>query len=574
MSGCSYAHQMVSCGSNRPPNNNYYKFDHDPKASMSSSTKRVLRDLPKIPILISDVQKAIKETSVRVLDTFVDHVFTFVDDPYLPSQRNFAPVDEIEEAVRVTAIEGEIPDEFPEGVFLRNGSNPIHGGPKSTISILGKSSRVWIEGEGMIHALYFNKIYNTSNDDSNINKWNIVYKNKYVETDTYKIDKQRNKPAFIPAVEGDSAAVLSAFILNMLRFGRVNEDMSNTNIIEHAGKYYSTAENDMPQEIDIFTLQTLGPWRSILRSWNRPFSSHPKKAPGTGELVTIGFDARKPYLVLGCISADGKKLIHKVDLKLERSIICHEMGITQRYNIILDVPLIVDPSRLFMGGPLMKFEKEKYARIGVMPRYGDADSMRWFEVEPCTAFHIINCYEEGDEVVVMACRAEYSIIPGPPEMGIDKYDWFSRGLKHLNNSLNNNNNNNNNNNIDNKKNNNNIDEEGMVKYNGLAKLCLEDITLSKGKKDAEEFAKVQYHMFPENAFCTGSAFVAKNGDNVEEDDGWIVTFVHNETTDISQVYIVDAKNFSSEPVAKITLPCRVPYGFHGAFMPFSSKPVL
>ncbi|KAL7150769.1 hypothetical protein ABFS83_05G135600 [Erythranthe nasuta] len=293
----------------------------------------------------------------------------------------------------------------------------------------------------------------------------------------------------------------------MLRFGRVNEDMSNTNIIEHAGKYYSTAENDMPQEIDIFTLETLGPWRSILRSWNRPFSSHPKKAPGTGELVTIGFDARKPYLVLGCISADGKKLIHKVDLKLERSIICHEIGITPR---------------------LMKFEKEKYARIGVMHRYGDADSMRWFDVEPCTAFHIINCYEEADEVVVMACRAEYSIIPGPPEMGIDKYDWFSRGFKHLNNSLNNNNNNNK------------IDEEGflfsrpymwrinmesgivenqsyltgsefsmdfpminhnftgirnkygytqvvdstassaagMVKYNGLAKLCLEDITLN------------------------------------------------------------------------------------------------
>jgi hypothetical protein len=32
-----------------------------------------------------------------------------------------------------------------------------------------------------------------------------------------------------------------------------------------------------------------------------------------------------------------------------------------------------------------------------------------------------------------------------------------------------------------------------------------------------------------------------------------------------QVYIIDAKRFSEEPVAKVTLPKRVPYGFHGNF---------
>jgi hypothetical protein len=33
-----------------------------------------------------------------------------------------------------------------------------------------------------------------------------------------------------------------------------------------------------------------------------------------------------------------------------------------------------------------------------MPRYGDADSIRWFEVEPCAAFHIFNCFEDVDDV--------------------------------------------------------------------------------------------------------------------------------------------------------------------------------
>lgn len=66
-----------------------------------------------------------------------------------------------------------------------------------------------------------------------------------------------------------------------------------------------------------------------------------------------------------------------------------------------------------------------------MPRYGDVSTLQWFQVEPCCVFHMINCYEEGDEVIVMACRAENSIIPGP-ELGLDKDEWFSRGFKHIN----------------------------------------------------------------------------------------------------------------------------------------------
>lgn len=65
-----------------------------------------------------------------------------------------------------------------------------------------------------------------------------------------------------------------------------------------------------------------------------------------------------------------------------------------------------------------------------MPRYGDADSMKWFQVEPGCTFHILNCYEHGDEVIVMACRARNSIIPGP-DFGLNKFEWFSKGFKHL-----------------------------------------------------------------------------------------------------------------------------------------------
>lgn len=40
-------------------------------------------------------------------------------------QRNFAPVSELGEAIKVDNIEGKIPDDFPVGVYVRNG-NDMH----------------------------------------------------------------------------------------------------------------------------------------------------------------------------------------------------------------------------------------------------------------------------------------------------------------------------------------------------------------------------------------------------------------------------------------------------------------
>lgn len=60
----------------------------------------------------------------------------------------------------------------------------------------------------MLHALLFKK---TGDSD-----WSISYKNRYVESETFKLEKQRNKPAFIPAIEGDPLAISAALSLNQV----------------------------------------------------------------------------------------------------------------------------------------------------------------------------------------------------------------------------------------------------------------------------------------------------------------------------------------------------------------------
>ncbi|CAK7353224.1 unnamed protein product [Dovyalis caffra] len=547
------------------------------KTRLSSSYKPLLKDLQQLPLQL-DVSKSIKNASGKLLDAFVDSMFQFADQPILPSQSNFAPVDELNEAFVITSIEGKVPDDFPGGVYIRNGPNPLFGGLKSTTSMFGKTGHIWIEGEGMLHALYFNK-------ESNIGSWTVLYNSRHVETETFKLEKKRNKPSFLPAVEGNPPA---------MRFGKVNKDLSNTNVFEHSGKFYSIAEHHIPQEIDIFSLQTLGDW-DINGSWHRPFNSHPKRAPVTGELVVFGVDAVKPFMEVGVVSADGKRLIHKVDVKLNRCTLSHDMGVTERYNVIMDFPLTIDILRLIKGGPLIKFDKEDYARIGIMPRYGDADSIRWFEVEPNCTFHILNCFEEGDEVVVRGCRSLESVISESWDMDLDKSEWVSGRLRNKNPAeqeakfsskdellfcrfyewrLNMRTGgvternltgtefsmefpmiNPNFNGVKNKfgyaqfVHDSASASSGMPKFGGLAKLYFDEYE-SKEREEREGQIKVEYHEFEGNTFGTGAAFVPKEG-GLEEDDGWIITFVHDEDTNTSKGPIWISWSIYANPIAQL-----------------------
>ena len=58
--------------------------------------------------------------------------------------------------------------------------------------------------------------------------------------------------------------------------------------------------------------------------------------------------------------------------------------------------------------------------------------------------------------------------------------------------------------------------------------------VNQGDREQEEPIRVEYHKFEGNAFCIGIAFVPKEV-GLDEDDGWIITYVHNEDTGISQV---------------------------------------
>src|SRR3546814_14292641 len=52
-----------------------------------------------------------------------------------------------------------------------------------------------------------------------------------------------------------------------------------------------------------------------------------------------------------------------------------------------------------------------------------------------------------------------------------------------------------------------------------------------------------------------------------EDDGWLLSLVHDAETDRSELTVLPAEDPAAGPVARVLLPTRVPLGFHGNWVP-------
>ena len=51
-----------------------------------------------------------------------------------------------------------------------------------------------------------------------------------------------------------------------------------------------------------------------------------------------------------------------------------------------------------------------------------------------------------------------------------------------------------------------------------------------------------------------------------EDEGYVLTFVYDAKRGASDLAVIDAQNFEKGPIARVHLPRRVPYGFHGSWI--------
>jgi carotenoid cleavage dioxygenase len=61
-------------------------------------------------------------------------------------------------------------------------------------------------------------------------------------------------------------------------------------------------------------------------------------------------------------------------------------------------------------------------------------------------------------------------------------------------------------------------------------------------------------------------FIPREGATAE-DDGYLLTFVCDNTRCASELLVLHASDLNAAPLDRVLLPVRVPCGFHGSWMP-------
>jgi carotenoid cleavage dioxygenase len=471
---------------------------------------------------------------------------------------NFAPV---REEITATDLEvtGTIPDHL-DGRYLRNGPNPVVAPDPASYH--------WFLGSGMVHGVRLR--------DGRA-EW---YRNRWVRS--RDVAEALGEPARSgPDPAGPDFA-------------------ANTNVIGHAGRILAIVEAGfLPYELT-GELDTIGPC-DFDGTLPGGYTAHPHRDPETGELHAVSYFFGWGNEVRYTVTDTDGRVRRTVDVQVAGSPMMHDFSLTAGHVVIYDLPVTFDldavaraapgplgrPSRWlasqFIGkrriparlaaaamrsggdGFPYAWDPNYPARVGVMPREGNGSDVRWFDVEPCYVYHPLNAYDDGDDRIVldvvrhpqMFASDRHGPNEGPPTL--DRWTVDLSGGKVIEERLD-----------DRGQEFPRVDERvtGRRHRYGYAPAVGTDVgdidltgallkhDLVANRSEARSFGPT---------YRVGEFVFVPSAPDSAEDEGVLMGFVHDDGAGLTDLVLLDAGTL--EDVARVHVPARVPYGFHGNWIP-------
>lgn len=463
------------------------------------------------------------------------------DHPYLNGP--FTPLTEEINATELEVLSGSIPKDI-DGVYVRNTQNPVHQ-PIGRFHLF--------DGDGMLHKISFQN-------------GQAEYRNRFVRTKGFMTEQEAGHALWAGLMEDPRKSTRPGWGAH----GFI-KDASSTDVVVHAGRvlstYYQCGEG---YRLDPYSLEQFG-----TESWVPldGISAHCKVDERTGELLFFNYSKHPPYMHYGVVGKDNR-LKHYIPVELPGPRLPHDMCFTQNYSILNNFPLFWDPELLKRNMHVVRFYPEMPSRFAIVPRYGKASEVRWFDAAPTFVLHWLNAYEEGDEIILDGYFEEN---PEPPSPA-DAPSGYARMMAYL-------------------------DQHQMqpklhrwrfnMKTGKTLEERLDDRVLEFGmfnqKYAGRKYrfaysAKAKPGWFLFNGYVkhdleTGQSWevnlekdqyaseapFAPRVNAKDEDDGYLVSFVIDEARGRSECILIDCKRFADGPVCRLLLPHKIMSGTHSCW---------
>lgn len=449
--------------------------------------------------------------------------------PYLEDR--FAPVDRERSSEALELVEGEIPRDL-HGAYVRNGPNP-------RFSPVGRHH--WFDGDGMLHAVRF--------ADGRATYWNA-----FVRTADLARDEKAGRALFKGVMESAKENPEGRY-----------KDTGNTDVMVYGGELLTFHYmGGAGWRVDPGTLQSRGRLESPAR-----LSAHAKVDPRTGELLYFDYGVKAPHLVFGAIHSDGTH--RRFEVATSEPTYPHDMAFTERFAVLMEPPVTLSAKHAAQGRWGVVEHRDRPFRFHLVAR--DDGSTRAFEASGCYLYHVVDAWDDDDSVVLVGFRCP-RLFPEPdPSEGANAVMMANLRLRATLHRWR-------------------FDlETGETREEALDDRNAEFPTVDARAMgtgastgwamsiptdtrrvrfdgviayDLKTGAAKAERSFGEARYGSEVSFAPRDGATAD-DDGYLVSFVCDERADRSEVVVWDAA--ALEPVCRLAVPSRVPYGFHACWCP-------
>ncbi len=445
-------------------------------------------------------------------------------------------------------VSGQIPA-WLRGTLIRNGPG--------TFNVGRQRYRHWFDGLAMLHKFTFDQ-------------GRVGYANKFLEGRAYRAARESGRIAYS---EFATDPCRSLFGRAMAVFSPKITDSAKVSIAKIADRFLALAETPIQVEFDPETLAAAGVYTYEAGPTGQMTTVHPQFDFDRAEVfnVVTRYHRLSHYNIYKISGAGAPQRVGAVPV--HEPAYMHSFGMTQNYVILAEFPLVVNPLRLLLWlRPYIenfRWKPERGTPFWVVNRH-TGEIVGRYESDPFFAFHHVNAFEQGGELVLD--------IVAYPDPGILETYYLHR-----------------------------LEEESLelpfgnlrryrlpltgraVTYETISDVCMElpqfdytrlnmqagyryvySVSLHPQHRQGfyNQLVKVNVHTgavrawFEPNCYPGEPIFVRSPG-ATGEDDGVILSVVLDTARGTSFLLVLDARSF--EERARAVIPHPILFGYHGAY---------